>query len=211
MAVRWLHLKVVPAPFRFSGAVLAGGASRRMGVDKAFAVVGGRPMVEVAVTALAEAGALEVRVVGGDMDRLVNAGFASIADRWPGEGPLGGMIDALEWSKGLRADHVVVLGCDLPCAASATVKALVNHAAKSPGPVVVPVVDARAQWLHACWPIGILPALRGAFTSGERALHRAVDGFPVLYVEDLDPISLTDANWPCEVPEPEAGALDVCR
>ena len=182
-----------------------------MGVDKAFTDVSGRPMVEIAVNALTEAEAVEVRVVGGDVDRLVSAGFPAIVDRWPGEGPLAGMIGALEWSKARRIDHVVVLACDLPWAASATVKELVNRAAKSPNSLAVPVVDTRAQWLHACWPIGVLPTLRRAFASGERSLHRAVEGLSVLHVEHLDPISLTDANWPSEVPGPEAGALGVDR
>ena len=49
---------------RFAGVVLAGGASRRMGADKAFTEVDGRPMVMVAVDALVEGGALAVQVIG---------------------------------------------------------------------------------------------------------------------------------------------------
>ena len=106
---------------------------------------------------------------------------------------------------------MVVLGCDLPCAASGTVKELVNRAARSPNSVVVPVVDARLQWLHACWPTEVLPDLRRSFACGERALHRAVETLPVLQVEGLDPATLIDANWPSEVPGIEPGALGIDR
>ncbi|MFN2323782.1 MAG: NTP transferase domain-containing protein, partial [Trueperaceae bacterium] len=43
------------APTSWHGAILAGGASRRFGQDKAFAVVAGRRMIDAATAALAGA------------------------------------------------------------------------------------------------------------------------------------------------------------
>ena len=170
-----------------------------MGVDKAFVEVNGRPMVMVAVDALVGGGALAVQVIGGDIDRLVASGIRAVPDRWPGEGPLGGVIQAIEWGQELAVDHVMVLACDLPRASSATVRALVERASGSPGSILVPVVEGRAQWLHACWSTGALGALREAFFGGERALHRALEGVSLIEVEGLEAMSLADADWPSDV------------
>ncbi len=191
---------------RFAGVVLAGGASRRMGADKAFTEVDGRPMVMVAVDALVEGGALAVQVIGGDTDRLVASGLQAVPDRWPGEGPLGGVIQAIEWAQELAVDHVMVLACDLPRASPATVRALVDLASGSPGSILVPVVEGRAQWLHACWSTRVLGALQEAFVGGERAPHRALEGLSLLEVGGLEASSLADADWPSDVSRSEPGA-----
>ena len=93
---------------RAAGAVLAGGASSRMGADKAFIAVGGVPMVLRAVTALRAAGADPVAVVGGDGPRLQGLGLSYISDRYPGEGPLGGIITALGARRRPAGDDLVL-------------------------------------------------------------------------------------------------------
>ena len=85
-----------PAIPAFDGAVLCGGASRRMGRDKATLVLDGRPLAVRVADELAAAGALRVEAVGGDAEALVRAGLVHRPDRWPGEGPLGGIVTSLE-------------------------------------------------------------------------------------------------------------------
>jgi molybdopterin-guanine dinucleotide biosynthesis protein A len=86
------------------GAVLAGGQSRRFGSDKALAELGGVPLIERAVVALAQ-WCDEVVIVGGN-----RPGHPALAD-WPtpGLGPLGGMAAALRHA-GARG-HAEVLTC----------------------------------------------------------------------------------------------------
>ena len=101
----------------FTGAVLTGGRSTRMGTDKAFVEVDGRPMAGRVAAALRAAGAAEVLAVGGDLDRLPSLGFdRAVPDRHPGEGPLGGLLTALAAA---GHDVVVVLACDVPAARAA--------------------------------------------------------------------------------------------
>ena len=171
-----------------------------MGADKAFAEIDGRPMVMVAVDALIDGGALVVQVIGGDVERLVASGLQASPDRWHGEGPLGGVIQAIEWTKELGVEHVMVLACDLPRASSSTVRLLADRATGSPGSILVPMAEDRAQWLHACWPTRVLEALEGLFLNGERALHGALEGLSFIEIRGLEVRSLVDANWPSEVP-----------
>ena len=58
-------------------------------------------MVEHVCTVLDAAGCAPVVLVGGDRSRLTAAtGREVLADTWPGEGPLGGVIDAVRWFAG---------------------------------------------------------------------------------------------------------------
>ena len=80
----------------FAGAVLCGGASRRMGRDKALIALEGRALAVRVAEAVAAAGASGVVAVGGDLERLRAAGLAAVPDRdGPGAGPLAGILTAL--------------------------------------------------------------------------------------------------------------------
>ena len=181
-------------PMSFTGAVLAGGASSRMGTDKALLDVDGRPLVVAAVEALAAAGADAVLVVGGDRDALVDLGLDARPDDHPGEGPLGGILTALR----LAGDGVVmVLACDMPAVDGASVAAIVSALAAAPGAdVAVPVVNGRRQLLTAAYRHRGRPVLERAYETGERAPRRAVDGLEVVEVHGLDPHLLGDVDRP---------------
>jgi molybdenum cofactor guanylyltransferase len=178
----------------FDGAVLAGGASQRMGSDKALVEApDGRPLAVVGVTALRAAGALEVVVVGGDGPALQGLELPWVPDRFPGEGPLGGIVTALHAT---RADLVVVMACDMPGVGPDVPAALVRALAAAPGSgVAVAVVGDREQPLTACWRRSVaLEVLVSAYDAGERAprfvlatLHPVrVDGLPLAQLVDVD-------------------------
>lgn len=174
----------------FSGAVLTGGRSRRMGQDKAFICYEGRPLAEIARVALAEAGAHEVLSVGGDLGRLRRLGFTAIPDDDAGEGPLGGLLTAL---RAAASDWVVLLACDLPLASSLTVRELLDHAGDGID-VVVPLLAGRPQPAHAVWRRDCRAVLGERFAAGERRLTAALDHLRVRQVAVRCPMTLRDAD-----------------
>jgi len=91
------------------GAILAGGASRRFGSDKALAEIDGRPMLDhVAGRLRGQCDALVI--VGHDWP-----GIERIEDLpRPGLGPLGGLAGALTHAGRRGYDAVLTSGCDLP-------------------------------------------------------------------------------------------------
>jgi len=206
-----------PVP-RFAGAVLCGGASRRMGRDKALIEVDGRPLAARVADAVAEAGAGAVVAVGGDLAALRAAGLAAVPDDEPGAGPLVGVVTALAvaGSGGATArregaapvaarpsdDIVFVAACDLvdpsPAAIAATVRALAGSEA---GDVAVPLVDGRRQWVHAAWRRHARAPLAAAFEAGERAIHAAVAASGMRVVDvTLDARAVADADAPADLP-----------
>ena len=187
---------------RAAGAVLAGGTSSRMGADKAFIAVGGVPMVLRAVTALRAAGAHPAAVVGGDGPRLQGLGLSHVSDRYPGEGPLGGIITALGAAD---APLVMILSCDLTEPSPEAVAAVLDCAAAvERADVAAPVVGGRHQWLHAAWRPACLPALEAAFARGARGPSQAAPDLAVATVpapEDGWPSgAFHDADRPADLP-----------
>ena len=179
----------------FVGAVLAGGSSTRMGRDKAFIDVEGEPLVQRVARALAAAGAQRVFVVGGELVRLRALGLDAVADRHPGEGPLGGVLTAMAATD---ATVLAILGTDLIAADPAAILAVVD--ALDAHDVAVPVAGGRRHFHHAVWHRSAQERLEATFDAGERAIKRAVVGLTVAEVHGIAPEHLADADTPDELP-----------
>lgn len=185
---------------RFAGAVLAGGASTRMGTDKAFVRLDGQPLILRAVGALTEAGASPISVVGGDQAGLSALGLSVVGDMSPGDGPAQAILTALDL--GTHPDLMVVLACDLIDPRAGAITAVVAELEASPdAAVAVPMVDGRRQWLHACWRRSqAVPLLAEARTRGERSIWGSVTDEVVIDVEGVAPGAVVDADRPEDLP-----------
>lgn len=180
------------------GFILAGGASSRMGRDKARLELGGRSFVERIGAALACV-AERVSVVGGRED-FGACGLAVVPDVYAQWGALGGLHGALA---ACRAPWAAVVACDLPFVTGELMARLVSLAENFD--TVVPVQpDGREQPLCALYRVE--PCLRLAeelIASGERrprALLRRVRTRRVESAElaDIEGASLffTNVNTP---------------
>ncbi|HEX7097283.1 MAG TPA: molybdenum cofactor guanylyltransferase, partial [Acidimicrobiales bacterium] len=149
--------------------------------------------------ALVDAGAARVIAVGGDAPALGRLGLDVVPDQHPGEGPLGGVLSALDALPGFAL--VAVLACDLLRPSPATIRSLADHARGADADVAVPAVDGRPQFHHAVWRPRAAPVLRAAFDAGERALRRAASSLQVAVVEGLDPATLEDVDDPAALDE----------
>jgi len=93
-----------------TGIVLAGGRSRRMGNDKAFTLLAGRPLLDWVLDALAPV--TDVRlVVTRDLSGFTDLGVRVVHDRLPARGPLTGLHAGLEAA---TTDLCLVVACDMP-------------------------------------------------------------------------------------------------
>jgi molybdopterin-guanine dinucleotide biosynthesis protein A len=185
------------------GAVLTGGASSRMGRDKAFVEVDGRLLVAVGVQAMVEAGADPVLVVGGDRVGLARAvpDATYVPDLAPGEGPLGALLTAFDAAvavASVRDPIVVIVACDMPRLDAATVTALLGalHQAPRAGAALA-LADGRPQPLTGAWrPQLVVGPMREAFSAGERAPRRVLPRLEVVGVAGLRAEALADVDRP---------------
>lgn len=166
-----------------------------MGTDKAFVEVDGQPLVVRVAGALTAAGARPVVTIGGDHARLAALGLDARPDREPGQGPLGGIVTALE---ALEAEIVFVAACDLIALTSAAVGEVLD-AMTPDADAVLPRSD-RLEPLSAAYRRRCLPHLRAELEAGERAPHRAIEGLAVVQVRLTDANALRDADSPGDLP-----------
>jgi molybdopterin-guanine dinucleotide biosynthesis protein A len=175
-----------------AGVVLTGGASRRMGRDKALLQVDGVPMAIRVATAMVAAGADPVVALGGDGDGLRAVGLQVVDDRWPGEGPLGALVTACDWSP---HDLALVAACDLPWLDASVLTALLDRLAASGADVALARTDRREPLCGAWHARRCRDRLAAAFDAGERAVHLAVEQLVVEEVE-VAPSALRNVNTP---------------
>lgn len=148
-----------------TGLVLAGGRSRRMGVDKATLSLAGVPLVERVVAALREISE-EVLVASGDGERLPGE-WRQVSDALPGAGPVGGLLAGLAVA---RTPLLAVVAVDLPNPDPALLTWLARQ--HDGEPAVVPYADDRLQPLHAVYDVSARDAFEQAVASGQRSLTR---------------------------------------
>jgi molybdenum cofactor guanylyltransferase len=176
------------------GAVLTGGASRRMGRTKALVEVGGTPMAARVAGALAEAGCEPVVLYGGDPVELAALDRAVLPDRYPGEGPLGGILGVLELFSE-QATELLIVACDLAHLSPTDLAALIDVARQRPDADVVVANGGRVEPACALWRSATVDRVRASFDVGERAVHRVLAGLCTVEVS-LPPTSLRNINTP---------------
>jgi molybdopterin-guanine dinucleotide biosynthesis protein A len=182
-----------------TGVVLAGGASRRMGRNKAFLDLGGRPLIAIVIEHIAAVCA-EVLIVTGDAAPYSELGVRVVEDRFPGVGVLGGLHAGLETAS---HDLILAVGCDMPFLEPMLLRAVVEWAEG-----VDAVVLRQGEYvepLHGAYRRSCLPAIETAILSGRRRVVSFFSSVNVRYVtpEDLAPFdpelrSIRNINTPEE-------------
>lgn len=149
------------APGAFGGLLLCGGASRRMGSDKAILALapGDVPLLARADRALS-AVAREILLASDRPEPYASLGRRSVADAFPGSGPIGGIVAGLE-ALG-RFEWVLVLACDLPFVDGALLGSLAARARASAADVVMVAGAAGDEPLVAAYRPRVAHVLRRA-------------------------------------------------
>jgi molybdopterin-guanine dinucleotide biosynthesis protein A len=150
--------------------VLAGGASRRMGRDKALLELDGVPMI-VRMARLAEPHVASVTVVG-PAERYASLGLRVVADRRPGTGPLGGIVTALGASS---SRWNLILGCDLPYLTAEWLVWLIARTPDSSVQAVVPESRRGLEPLAAMYSKDCELAFSAALERGVRRVSEALE------------------------------------
>ena len=180
----------------FSGIVLNGGRSSRMGIPKGEMDFLGRPLIERSIDALVEAGASEVIIVGGKPFVANAKGERAGEDIYPDEGPLGGLITGL---LNARMDQAVVLSNDLMSIDGSTIRRILDFGQLAD--LAIPMAGGGPQVLTALWKVSCLKVLESAFKSGSRSLKSVIGNLDVVEILELDDAKFVNANTQSDIIE----------
>jgi molybdopterin-guanine dinucleotide biosynthesis protein A len=170
-----------------AGFVLAGGASRRMGRDKALLEVHGEALAQRLARVLTEAGCDPVRIVGNQPE-LASLGLPVVPD--PPDAPrhpLSGVVAALALVGG---GHALFVPCDLPSLQADDVRSLLGH-----GEPVEGVVAGRRQPLLGTIPASWAPRLEVCARDGDSARRALAHRRPI----SLPDRAAVNVNTPAEL------------
>jgi molybdopterin-guanine dinucleotide biosynthesis protein A len=151
-----------------SGFVLAGGASRRMRVDKARLPLGSERMVDRQIRLL-RAICRSVAIIGPP-DKFADTGVQVYEDEIPGKGPLGGIHTGLRRA---RTEFSLFLSCDMPLMEERFLRYLCEQALASRASATVPPPWRKGRYpLCAVLRRCALSRVRSCLASGQNQVGR---------------------------------------
>ena len=157
------------------GYVLAGGASSRFGRDKALVPLAGKPCLARMLELLGQSGVRETLVIG-KKSLYGHLGSPCVADKWPGEGPLGGIITALRCSGPNKYGYLwnLIVSCDMPFLTAKWLEHILKTAFKSEADVVLAKSEHGPEPLCAVWRTSCCDAVEAQFQRGVRRVNEAI-------------------------------------
>jgi molybdopterin-guanine dinucleotide biosynthesis protein A len=186
-------------------AIMAGGKSSRMGTDKSFVPLLGKPMIEHILE----------RVSGLDQDETIlitnrpqdydHLALPMFTDVFPGKGSLGGIYTAIRYS---RSEYTFVIACDMPFVNPALMRYMIALRGEREGPydVIVPRVEGHPQGLHAIYGQACLEPIRSQLDANRLKVIGFYDQVRVRYLDpaeyarlDPDGLALHNINTPEEL------------
>lgn len=161
-----------------SVAVLAGGQSQRMGQDKAFLEVAGRPVIERVLSTVASL-TDDLFISANAPHRYEPFGLRVVPDIYPDKAALGGIYSVIQAA---RYPHVLVVACDMPFLNPALLRYLINLAPTAD--VIVPLITPpQPETLHAIYSKYCLPAIEKRLQANQLRVIGFFEDMLIRYVE----------------------------
>ncbi len=178
-----------------TGIVLAGGASKRMGTDKAFLKVAGIPLIERVLQSLKPLCGTLV-IVANEPHRYAGFSAEVVTDVFEQRGPLTGIYSGLLRSSD---DCNIVVACDMPCLNR---ELLAFMAGQSDGhDAVIASFNGFLEPLHAVYRRTALPVIETQIKTKGQRIREIYDRLRVRYITEqeidrFDPLrrSFTNLN-----------------
>ncbi len=175
------------------GLILVGGYSKRMGKDKAQLLYDGERQVERVWNLVQQVCTESFISCRRDQRPEYIPDYPLILDKVSGEGPLSGILTALE----KYPDKAwLTLACDMPLISEASLKQLIRE--RSASQLITTMINSSGEPepLFSIWEPRCLPYLINYWVSGKRSPGKFIFDNPYQAVIPGDPSVLTNINTP---------------
>lgn len=192
---------------RVSGVIMAGGASQRLGRNKALERIGGKALIERVIDSLVplttEVLVVVARAEQGAAFRLPPS-VRVVGDRYPGRGSLGGILTGVDAS---AEPWSLVVACDMPFLNPGLLRRLIEES--SDVDAVVPRLGGQPEPLHALYSKACLAPMERMVRAGNLKIAPLFEAVRVRYVDEgtidrIDPRHLSFFNINTEADLEEA-------
>lgn len=189
-----------------TAAIIAGGENTRIGTNKSFLRLYGRPIIEI-----------QLEILGRIFDKIVISTnepelffrykMPLIGDIFAQKGPLCGVLSVLSWSK---EDEIFAIGCDMPFINSTLIRHIIDNREHN---ITVPMCNGRPEPLFSVYSKGIIDSGVRLLSHG-RGLSDLIAGDRVKHIEEaevraIDPEGRSFVN--INTPEEFKEAANYCR
>lgn len=165
----------------FTRAIIAGGMSRRMGVDKAFLKIDGVSIVERILINTEACRQRATLIITNMPDAYKHLGYPIFSDALPNMGALGGIYTSLLHSS---TPYVFVTACDMPFVSADLWTYMLKQAEGYD--IVVPRVGGYPQGLQAIYHRNCLPTIGEQLESGKLKVIGFYTYHRVRYLDEED-------------------------
>lgn len=164
---------------RIAGIVLAGGQARRLGGDKALRLLGGKSLLEHAISLARPQVATLALSANGDPGPLRPFGLPILPDPVPGfVGPLAGILAGMDWAAAAGIAWLASFPCDAPFFPPDFVARLAAARERDGADIACARSGGRTHPVFALWPVRLRDELRRALRDEGM---RKVDGWSARY------------------------------
>lgn len=165
----------------WTGVVLAGGLSSRMGSSKAMLELNGSALLEHVTKAMRPAVSRTIVAAGPNATAYGEMGYDCVQDQYPGKGPLAGIHAALEASD---TDWNLICACDMPLLQTSFFNGMKilaeSHDSYS---AIIPRVDGRVHPLAGAYHKHLLFDLEQRLIQDRLRVGRWLEEIGCRYVE----------------------------
>lgn len=176
---------------KIAGIVLAGGASRRMGTDKAALELGSSSVLDIIAGELSSITS-QVYIATGSVCREEMASeYIKVNDIYPGSGPLAGIQAGMLRGE---ADLYVVVSCDIPLIRAELLSAMVEVlevSLDSGIQALVPQIKGQIHPLAAVYHHSMIDTLETQLREDNRRVRDALSKVSVRYVTESELEAIT--------------------
>jgi len=142
-----------------TGIILAGGKSSRMGEDKGFVLLNGKPMVQYIIEALKNV--VDSIIIISNNEAYNQFGYPVFSDIIKEKGPVGGIYTGLYYSK---TDKNFCISCDVPLISSDFIKWMFKK--NNTSNITLPLYRGKVHQMIGVYPRNVLAKFKESTEKG---------------------------------------------